>query len=101
MMRLIAAMENRSQVRKTGLGLTRALLPIMLLAPLALIWGCAGVVSGKNSNTAPPPQTFNISGTIVPTTGGGGAAVKLSGAGSGTTTASTSGAYTVTRLAHG
>ncbi len=101
MMRLIAAMENRSQVRKTGLGLTRALLPTMLLAPLALIWGCAGVVSGKNSNTAPPPQTFNISGTIGPTAGGGGATVTLSGAASGTTTANSSGAYTFTGLANG
>ena len=101
MMRLIAAMENRSQVRKTGLGLTRALLPTMLLAPLALIWGCAGVVSGKNSNTAPPPQTFNISGTIGPTAGGGGATVTLSGAANAVTTANSSGAYTFPGLGNG
>jgi HYDIN/CFA65/VesB family protein/centrosomal CEP192-like protein/Ig-like domain-containing protein len=43
----------------------------------------------------------NISGTITPTKGGGGATVKLSGASSATTTANGSGAYTFTGLPSG
>jgi hypothetical protein len=102
MMSLLAkTTRTRTQVRKEGLQLTRALLPTMLLAQLALIWGCSGVVSGTNSNTPPPPpQTFSISGTIGPT-GGSGATVTLSGAASGTAMANSSGAYTFTGLANG
>ncbi|HET7206524.1 MAG TPA: hypothetical protein VFI95_08085, partial [Terriglobales bacterium] len=67
----------------------------------AFSWGCSGFVSGTNSQPPPPPpQTYTISGTISPTTGGSGATVTLSGAGSATVTANSSGAYTFTGLAN-
>ena len=46
-------------------------------------------------------QTFSISGTITPATGGSGATVTLSGAASASTLANTSGAYTFAGLANG
>jgi len=78
----------------------RALLCMATLLPAVLLWGCAGIVSGQNT-TPPPPQTYNISGTISPVTGGNGATVTLSGAASATTTANSSGSYTFTALANG
>jgi len=101
MMSLLAEAGTRTQIREVGFGWTRALLSTMLLASVTLLWGCAGVVSGTNSNTPPPSQTFSISGTISPSAGGGGATVTLSGAASGTTTANSSGVYTFTGLANG
>jgi len=71
-----------------------------MLASMALSWGCSGAVSG-NSSTQPPPQTYDISGTISPAAGGNGAAVTLSGAASATATANSSGSYTFTGLANG
>jgi hypothetical protein len=70
-----------------------------MLASMALSWGCSGTVSGNSSTQ--PPQTYDISGTISPTTGGNGAAVTLSGAASATTTANSSGSYTFNGLANG
>jgi hypothetical protein len=59
-------------------------------------------VTGVNfTATAQVGQTFSISGTISPATGGSGATVALSGASSATTTANSSGAYTFTGLANG
>jgi hypothetical protein len=52
-------------------------------------------------NNAATPQTFTISGTLSPTTGGNGATVTLSGTSGATTTANSSGAYTFTGLAKG
>src|SRR6266849_2325592 len=77
-----------------------ALLLAGILAPLAFLWGCSGVVSGQ-STQAPPPQTYSISGTISPAAGGGGATVTLSGAANATTTANSSGNFTFTGLANG
>jgi hypothetical protein len=80
----------------------RALFCVATLLPAVLVWGCSGIVSGKNSTTPPPPpQTYSISGTISPVTGGNGATVTLSGAASATTTANSSGSYTFTGLANG
>jgi len=78
----------------------RTLLCVATLLPAVLLWGCAGVVSGQNS-TPPPPQTYTISGTISPVTGGSGATVTLSGAASATTTANSGGSYTLAGLASG
>lgn len=78
-----------------------SLLAAPLLAAAALSWGCAGFVAGTNSTNPPPPNTYSISGTITPTAGGNGATVTLSGASSGTTAASSSGAYSFTGLANG
>lgn len=66
-------------------------------------WGCSGTVSPKNNAVSQPPgaQTFGISGTATPATGGGGATVTLSGAASATATANSAGAYSFTGLAAG
>jgi hypothetical protein len=77
-----------------------ALLLAGILAPLAFLWGCSGIVSGQNTQP-PPPQTYNISGTISPAAGGGGATVTLSGPANATTTANSSGNFTLTGLANG
>src|SRR6266403_92561 len=77
-----------------------ALLLAGILAPMALLWGCSGVVSGQ-STQPPPPQTYNISGTISPVAGGSGATLTLSGAASATTTANSSGNFTFSGLANG
>ncbi len=73
------------------------------LAPLAFLWGCAGVVSGQNTQPSPPPptQSYSISGTISPAVGGSGATVTLSGTASATTTANSSGNYAFSGLANG
>lgn len=77
----------------------RALLLAGILAPLAFLWGCSGVVG---QNTPPPTiQTHSISGTINPAGGGNGAALTLSGVASATTTANSSGNYTFSGLASG
>lgn len=77
-----------------------ALLLAGILAPMAFLWGCSGVVSGQ-STQPPPPPTFNISGLISPVAGGSGATVALSGAANTTTTANSSGNYTFSGLANG
>jgi hypothetical protein len=80
----------------------RAFLCVVMLLPAVLVWGCSGVVSGQNSTAPPPPpQTYNISGTIGPVAGGNGATVTLSGAANATTTANSSGNFTFTGLANG
>ena len=76
-----------------------AFLLAVILAPLALLWGCSGVVSGQG--TQPPPQTFSISGTISPVAGGSGTTLTLSGAAAATTTSNSSGNYTFSGLANG
>lgn len=78
----------------------RALLCMATLLPAVLFWGCAGIVSGQNTTPPPPPQTYSISGTISPVTGGNGATVTLSGAASASTTANSSGSYTFAGLAN-
>jgi hypothetical protein len=77
------------------------MLCVATLLPTVLVWGCSGIVSGKNTSTVAPPQTYSISGTISPVTGGNGATVTLSGAASATTTANSSGDFTFTGLANG
>lgn len=61
-------------------------------------------VNGANLtgiNFTDTAQTFGISGTISPTTGGSGATVSLSGAANATTIANASGAYSFTGLLNG
>jgi len=80
----------------------RALLCVVTLLPAVLMWGCSGIVSGQNSAaTQPPPQTYSVSGTIGPVTGGSGATVTLSGAANATTTTDSSGSFTFSGLANG
>jgi hypothetical protein len=61
----------------------------------------ASVTAVNFTATAQGGQTFTLSGTISPTTGGSGATVTLSGAASTSTTANSSGVYTFTGLANG
>jgi hypothetical protein len=61
----------------------------------------AAAGGGAGTGDTTPPETFSISGTISPTTGGSGATVTLSGAAGATTTTNSSGAYTFTGLANG
>jgi hypothetical protein len=56
---------------------------------------------GHNGGHLFTTSGFSISGTITPTTGGGGATVTLTGAANGTTTANGSGAYSFTGLPSG
>jgi Bacterial Ig domain/Carboxypeptidase regulatory-like domain len=59
-------------------------------------------VTGLNFTAiANPPPTFSISGTLSPTTGGGGATVTLSGTSSASTTANSAGAYSFSGLVAG
>lgn len=77
---------------------------ILLLISLLLAWGCSGIISGNNTAqtpTPPPPQTYAISGTISPATGGAGATVALSGTANATTTANNSGAFSFGGLSNG
>jgi len=80
----------------------RAILCLGMLLPTLLVWGCSGIVSGQNSTASqPPPQTFSVSGTITPVTGGNGATVTITGAANATATANSSGNFTVSGLANG
>jgi hypothetical protein len=68
----------------------------------ALTWGCSGTVHPTNTVNQPPgAQSFGISGTVSPVTGGSGAVLTLSGAASATTTANSAGSYSFTGLAAG
>jgi hypothetical protein len=91
-----------SRSHKMSFHARRTLLVTMVLAQAAFLWGCSGIVSGKNTQAAPPPpQTYSISGTISPAAGGAGATVTLSGVTAATTTANSSGNYTFSGLSNG
>jgi len=91
-----------SRSRKMSFHARRTLLVTMVFAQTAFLWGCSGIVSGQNTQAAPPaPLTYNISGTISPAAGGAGATVTLSGVTSSTTTANSSGNYTFSGLSNG
>jgi SdrD B-like domain len=80
---------------------TRAILCLGMLLPSLLAWGCSGIVSGNSTAPQSTPQTFSISGTITPVTGGNGATITISGAANATATANSSGSFTVSGLANG
>src|SRR6266852_8457327 len=90
--------KQPARSRKLGFRARLAFLLTGMLASMALLWGCSGIVSGKPANT---PQTYGISGTVSPIAGGGGATVTLSGPTSVTHTADSSGNYTFTGLSNG
>jgi hypothetical protein len=85
-------------IRGAGFRGGRALLLAGILAAAAFTCGCAGSVSGKS---APTTQTYSVSGTITPSSGGNGATITLSGATSATTTGDSSGNYSFAGLANG
>jgi hypothetical protein len=87
--------------RKLSFRVRPALLLTGMLASMASSWGCSGVVRGNSATQPPPPQTYDISGTISPAAGGNGAAVTLSGTAGATTMADSSGSYTFAGLANG
>jgi fibronectin type 3 domain-containing protein len=75
-----------------------------MLASMAFVWGCSGVITANTAGTPPPPpppQTYSISGTITPAAGGSGATVTLGGVAAATKTADSSGNYTFTGLSNG
>jgi len=88
-------------LRKSSFRMRPALLMTGLITTIALSWGCSGITSGNSSTQPPPPQAYNLSGTISPAAGGNAATVALSGAASATATANSSGSYTFTGLANG
>ncbi len=98
--------QNESQfghirAQKIGTRAWHAFLVAGLFAPMVLLWGCSGIVSGQSTQSSPPSQTYSISGTISPVAGGSGATVTLSGAAGATATANSSGNYTFSGLANG
>ena len=88
------------EVRSNRCVAMQSLMAMLFLVPLALITGCAGLVSQSVPSTNPAPQTqsYSVSGTISPATG---ATVTLSGAATATATANSAGAYTFTGLSNG
>src|SRR5260370_10321 len=91
-----------SNLPALGCGARGAILCVGLLLPALFTWGCSGIVSGQNTTASqPPPQTFSISGTITPVTGGNGATITVTGAANATATANSSGNFTVSGLANG
>jgi len=78
-----------------------ALVLAATLLPVILLWGCAGVVSGKSTPNITPTQTHSISGAITPAAGGSGTTITLGGAASATTTADGSGNFAFAGLANG
>ncbi len=89
---------------KTRQAISRLRLALVLtglLAPLAFLCGCSGIVSGQNTPQTTLPQTYSVSGTISPVAGGSAATVTLSGAANATTTADSSGNFTFSGLANG
>lgn len=93
--------KQPARSRKLGFRARLAFLLTGMLASMALLWGCSGIVSGKPAITPPPPQTYSISGTVSPITGGSGTTVTLSGPTSVTHTTDSSGNYTFTGLSNG
>ena len=71
--------------------------PLAALPLLALLCGCAGVVSPGSGSA----KTFSLSGNITPSSVGNGTTVALSGPASATTTGNSSGAYIFSGLANG
>jgi hypothetical protein len=87
--------------RDAGIRGRQALLLAGMLVPAGFLSGCGGVVSGQNTRPASTTQTYSISGTITPSSGGSGATIALSGATNATTTGDGSGNYSFTGLANG
>jgi hypothetical protein len=81
----------------SSIGLRASLQQFLLIAVLCLQSGCGGTGGVPNAIQ----QTFGISGTISPATGGTGANVTLSGAATATTTADGSRNYSFKGLANG
>jgi len=74
--------------------LQRAALCITACVLAGFTWGCAGTAHSSSTTVpqTPAAQTFGISGSLSPTTGGSGAVVTLSGASTATTSANSAGA---------
>jgi len=95
-----ARFDHRSSLRKLVCRAAPALLMVATLGMAALAGGCSGFVAGQNTQPS-LSQTYNISGTITPITGGSGATVTLSGTATATATADSSGNFSFTGLANG
>src|SRR5579863_10252960 len=84
-------------------GVRCAPLCLGVFAAAVFAGGCTGKVStsGNTSQAQPIGETFTISGTIAPTTGGSNTTVSLSGAASATTSTSSTGTYSFGGLTAG
>jgi hypothetical protein len=104
-MMFVTQIEKRiglsAHFRDGGIRGRRALPLAGMLVAAGFICGCGGVVSGQNTRPAGTTQTYSISGTITPSSGGSGATITLSGAASATTTGDSSGNYSFAGLASG
>src|SRR5258708_24367290 len=96
--------ENRlgplARLQDQSFRVCSGLLLLGMLASVAMVCGCAGLVTGQQQ-PPPPAKTYSISGTISPVAGGSGATVAVSGAASATTTTDSAGNYTFTGLVNG
>ena len=75
--------------------------PDLAFATFALLNFLSGCGGGSSSSQSVNPNTYAISGTILPSSGGSGSTLTLSGATAGSTTADGSGNYSFTGLANG
>jgi hypothetical protein len=104
-MMFVTQIEKRiglsAHFRDGGIRGRRALPLAGMLVAAGFICGCGGVVSGQNTRPTGATQTYSISGTITPSSGGSGATITLSGAASATTTGDSSGNYSFAGLASG
>jgi hypothetical protein len=68
--------QLREPTRSQNLGFREqpAALLTGMFASLALFWSCSAVVSGNAAGILPPPQTYILSGAIIPSAGGSEAA---------------------------
>jgi hypothetical protein len=75
--------------------------PDLAVATFALLNFLSGCAGGASSPQSVNPNTYTISGTISPSSGGSGSTLTLSGPTAGSTTADGSGNYSFTGLANG
>lgn len=85
--------------RSVATGVLR--LPDLALAAFALLNFLSGCAGGSSSPQSVNPNTYAISGTIAPSSGGSGSTITLSGPAAASTTADGSGNYSFTGLANG
>jgi hypothetical protein len=75
--------------------------PDLAFATFALLHFLSGCAGGSSSPQSVNPNTYAINGTILPSSGGSGSTLNLSGTAAGSTTADGSGNYSFTGLANG
>src|SRR5260370_16118519 len=94
--------ENRlgplARLQDQSFRVCSGLLLLGMLASVAMVCGCAGLVTGQQQ-PPPPAKTYSISGTISPVTGGSGATVAGRGGAGAPPTTPRARHYTLSRVA--